>query len=113
MRTLASLFSVFLVGASVTAFAASNKSQQVEAIRDDLEVKSVIAAFEKNRNQECDGVRDTLTKVDGEGAVETVVTCNQYDDEGTPMPNVHYITIKGYLYGTEFQMGSVTIVGAE
>ena len=95
---------------STSAFASAGK---VAIIKKNLEVKSAIAAFEKNRSQKCAGIKESNTQFEADGKVTLRVSCNQYDKNGEPQANVYFIKIEGYMYDSFFSLTSVLIVGVE
>lgn len=86
---------------------------KIEVIKQNLEVKSAIASFEKNRSEKCSEISRANTRISKNGAVKAVISCNQYDENGEPMANAYSITIRGSLYDAFFEMNSLSIVGIE
>ena len=95
---------------SLPAFAAANN---LNLVKNNAEVKSAIASFEANRSQKCSEISDANTHFHKNGTVKVQISCNQYDANGEPQANVYLITIRGFIYSTYFELGSVSIVGAE
>ena len=95
---------------SIPAIAGLNN---LDAVKNNPEVKSAIASFEANRTQKCSEITANNTRIGKNGAVKVLISCNQYDENGEPQANGHCITLRGYLYDSVFGLGSVSMVGAE
>jgi hypothetical protein len=96
--------------ATIPTFAAPSK---IDLVKQNLEVKSAIASFETNRVQKCSEINESNTRIGKNGAVKAMVSCNQYNENGEPQANVYFITIRGSLYDSFFELNSVSIVGVE
>src|SRR4051812_8358581 len=90
---------------TIPAFAAG----RVDVIKANPEVKSVIAAFESNRSQKCVEITAENVKFGKNGSAKVQISCNQYDNNGQPQANVYFITLKGTLYGSSFELDRVDI----
>ena len=99
--------------ASLISSAAFASSAQLDLIKNNLEVKSAIAAFEANRGETCNALSAANLMVSKNGAAKITVSCNRYDKNGDPQADVYILTIKGALYPNSFELSSISIVGAE
>lgn len=102
MMTLSPLF----------AFAKTTDAQTL-LVRENLEVKSFISTFEKNRSQKCEEITADDIRVKGDGKTAVRISCNEYDQDGEPQANVHIIEIGGYLYDSSFDLQRVKVTGLE
>jgi hypothetical protein len=104
---------VFIILTVVSSFAyAQTTETQANLIKNNLEVKSVIKAFETNRSQKCQDISAENILITKSGLSKVTLSCNEYKD-GESMANVYIIKLKGYLYGSIFDLNSVSITGAE
>lgn len=108
------VYSSILILSLISSVAAYALPSPVAVIANNPEVKSLLGAIESNRKLRCDKIDFNNTKISNGRNVVSTVVCNEYDQDGTPMANVHWIEIKGKLYnGTFFDLESVKITAGE
>jgi len=111
MKNIVSLAALMM---STSAFATSLAlPNPVAVINANPEVKSAIETFESHRGQKCNRVDFSNTSFRRDNTVKSVITCNQYDENGNAQANVHQITIRGRLYRNFFDLESFAIVARE
>lgn len=104
------ILTVLCMLVSTSAFAAAIDAELVNA---NPEVKSAVAAFEKNRDQRCSKITEESVQIEPDSHVTVTISCNQYDANNEPQANVYFITIKGLMYPDFFSLNSISFDGAE
>lgn len=111
MKKLIVMFVLLLVS---NAFAATKAKDALMAVQANSEVRSAIAAFEKNRNQTCDSLEMANVEVHKNSYVKAEVKCNEYDSDGLPQANVYVLEFAGHMFPPNiFVLDSLIIMGME